>query len=56
MVIISPNGKILFNGNPSNNYFWDTLKKVAPAFKRPNSSEHTDTGKPQLNDRKKTGP
>lgn len=56
MVIVSPNGKILFNGNPSNSSFWDALKKVSPAFKRPNNSEHTDTGMPQLNDRKKTGP
>ena len=37
MVIASPEGKILFNGHPSDNNFWNTLQKIAPQFKRPNS-------------------
>lgn len=37
MVIASPEGKILFNGHPSDNKFWNTLQKIAPQFKRPNS-------------------
>ncbi len=40
MVIVSTEGKILFNGRPSNKHFWETLQKVAPNFKRPNSHEH----------------
>ena len=39
MVIVSPEGKILFNGQPSNINFWDTLKKIAPEFTRPNNQE-----------------
>lgn len=38
MVIVSPDGKILFNGHPSNNKFWEVIQKVAPGFARPNSN------------------
>jgi hypothetical protein len=37
MVIVSPEGKILFNGHPSDKNFWSTIQKVAPDFKRPNN-------------------
>ncbi|MFK7909806.1 MAG: hypothetical protein AB8F34_04305 [Akkermansiaceae bacterium] len=40
MVIVSPEGKILFNGQPSNKEFWKTVKTVAPNFTRPNNPEH----------------
>ena len=40
MVIVSPEGKILFNGHPSENTFWNTVQKIAPKFERPNNSEH----------------
>ena len=40
MVIISPEGKVLFNGHPSNERFWKTLKDVAPNFKRPNNAKN----------------
>ncbi len=40
MVIVSPEGKILFNGHPSDPEFWKTIKKIAPKFKRPNSPDH----------------
>jgi len=40
MVIISPKGKILFNGHPSESNFWVTIQKIAPKFKRPNTPEH----------------
>ena len=37
MVIISTDGKILFNGHPSDADFWLTVQKVSPDFKRPNN-------------------
>ncbi len=37
MVIVSPEGKILFNGHPSDKKFWSEIKMVAPEFKRPNN-------------------
>ena len=40
MVIVSIEGKILFNGQPSNNEFWNTIKQLAPNFKRPSSPQH----------------
>lgn len=40
MVIVSPEGKILFNGQPSDDAFWDTLKKISPEFKKPNRSNN----------------
>jgi hypothetical protein len=38
MVIVSPEGKILFNGHPADNAFWIALEKLSPKFKRPNSN------------------
>lgn len=40
MVIVSPEGKILFNGQPSDDAFWATLKKISPEFKKPNRSNN----------------
>lgn len=40
MVIVSPEGKILFNGHPSDESFWTTMQKIAPKFKRPNNTRH----------------
>jgi len=40
MVIVSPEGKILFNGHPSEEKFWQEIKQIAPEFKRPNNTEH----------------
>ena len=40
MVIVSPEGKILFNGQPSNKNFWATIKRIAPDFKRPHNHQH----------------
>ena len=41
MVIISPKGKILFNGHPSESDFWNKIQQIAPNFKRPNNSKHS---------------
>ena len=38
MVIVSPEGEILFNGHPTNKTFWIALEKLSPKFKRPNSN------------------
>ncbi len=35
MVILSPDGKILFNGDPTDEHFWDTLKEIDPKIDRP---------------------
>ncbi len=35
-IIASPDGEILFNGHPTDEKFWTTLKKLSPTFKRPN--------------------
>ncbi|BDS05978.1 hypothetical protein NT6N_10180 [Oceaniferula spumae] len=40
MVVVSPEGKILFNGHPSEDAFWKTLQQIAPDFKQPNKTEH----------------
>lgn len=40
MVILSKEGKVLFNGHPSEPTFWETIQKIAPKFKRPNTPEH----------------
>ena len=37
MVILSTEGKVLFNGHPSEDKFWKTIKGIAPEFKRPNN-------------------
>lgn len=39
MVIVSPEGKIIFNGHPSNKSFWEAIQKIAPDFKRPNNED-----------------
>ncbi len=39
MVILSTEGKVLFNGHPSEPAFWQTIEKIAPQFKRPNKPE-----------------
>ena len=38
MVIVSPEGKILFNGHPADKEFWIALENLSPTFKRPNSN------------------
>ena len=43
MVIVSPEGKILFNGHPADKTFWTTLEKLSPKFKRPNSKWKNDS-------------
>jgi len=35
MVIISPEGKIIFNGHPSKEEFWKQINTLDPTFKRP---------------------
>jgi len=40
MVIISPSGKVLFNGHPSDENFWHTLTKIDPKIKRPQKQPH----------------
>jgi hypothetical protein len=35
MVIISKDGKILFNGHPADENFWNQIKTIAPKFERP---------------------
>lgn len=42
MVIVSPQGKILFNGQPSDGAFWNTLQKISPEFKKPNRIKEGD--------------
>jgi hypothetical protein len=43
MIIASTEGKILFNGNPADERFWETLKKIDARLMRPAS---TDDGQP----------
>ncbi len=38
MVLVSPAGKILFNGDPTDEEFWDALKKIDARIKRPPSA------------------
>jgi thiol-disulfide isomerase/thioredoxin len=35
MVLVQPDGKILYNGDPSDDSFWEALKKISPEIKRP---------------------
>ncbi len=37
MVIISTEGRVLFNGDPTEDSFWDALKRIDPAIARPES-------------------
>jgi hypothetical protein len=38
MVLVSPTGKILFNGDPTDQEFWEALKKIDARIKRPQSA------------------
>lgn len=38
-VLIAPDGRVLFNGNPSDNSLWDELKKIDKSISRPQISE-----------------
>ena len=38
MVIVSTDGKILFNGDPTDDRFWDALKRIDAAIIRPESA------------------
>jgi hypothetical protein len=40
MVLVSPEGSILFNGHPSEDELWDALSKLAPEVKRPPVEGH----------------
>jgi hypothetical protein len=35
VVLLSPEGKVLFNGHPTNEEFWKALEKLNPEIKRP---------------------
>ena len=37
VVLLSNEGKILFNGHPAQEQFWEQLREIAPAIKRPNA-------------------
>lgn len=37
MVLVSPDGKVLFNGDPADDEFWETLKKIDARIARPES-------------------
>lgn len=39
MIVVSHEGRVLFNGHPSDHDFWSTLEKLSPHFKRPNRIE-----------------
>lgn len=41
-VLLSPDGKILFNGDPSQEDLWLEIKKLAPNFIRPDSFRNPD--------------
>lgn len=47
MAIISTEGKVLFNGHPSDKKFWQTIQKIAPEFNRPNSHDNSSNKKPE---------
>ena len=42
MVIVSPDGGILFNGDPTDDAFWDALKKIDARITRPESTDDGD--------------
>ena len=42
VVLISPNGHVLYNGHPADSGFWDSLMKINPELTRPASSESPD--------------
>ena len=39
MVLVSPDGKVLFNGDPTDDEFWETLKKIDARITRPESPD-----------------
>jgi thioredoxin-like negative regulator of GroEL len=42
MVLISAEGKVLFNGDPTDDAFWDALTKINPSIQRPGSPRDGD--------------
>lgn len=42
MVLVSPEGKILFNGDPTEKKFWETLIKIDARINRPKSTHAED--------------
>jgi hypothetical protein len=40
MVLVSPEGSVIFNGHPSEDGLWDALLKLAPDVKRPALEGH----------------
>ncbi len=40
VVLVSNEGKILFNGDPTDDAFWESLTKIDPQIVRPDSREH----------------
>ncbi|MBK1791824.1 hypothetical protein [Persicirhabdus sediminis] len=38
--LLTPEGKVLFNGAPSDPNFWNTVKLIAPELQRPNAQPH----------------
>jgi hypothetical protein len=42
MVVVSDTGKILFNGDPSEDGFWNALKKIDSRITRPDAALHVD--------------
>lgn len=47
MALIDSKGKVLFNGHPSDPALWNTLKKVAPDFKKPDAPKPTTEPNPE---------
>jgi thioredoxin-related protein len=41
-ILVSNEGKILFNGDPADDGLWDALKKIDPKIKRPDSPVETN--------------
>jgi hypothetical protein len=41
-VLVSKEGKVLFNGDPTDDIFWDTLTKMDTSIVRPESQNHQD--------------
>ncbi len=40
MIILSKEGKVLFNGHPSEPKFWKTIQNIAPKFQRPTTPDN----------------
>lgn len=41
-VLVSAEGKVLFNGDPADEQFWEALKKIDPQIARPNAPRATE--------------